>query len=141
MGDTTEHVKPCDREPCKGDLAAYERARADCVAAVAAAQSAIDSKPTGKVVGLALLGAGLAALGGAIVWTGIGTAPGAGLIVAGAASGAGGYKLMKDWEADVASKRAACAAAHAAFIAAKDTVMKDCPNECWPKPFADCNCP
>jgi hypothetical protein len=141
MGDPKEEVKPCDREPCKGDLIACERARAACVAAASAAQTALDSKPTGKVVGAALLGAALAAAGGLIVWTGLGTLPGAGLIAAGAASGAGGAKLFKDWRELVKRKRADCATAHAAYLAAKEAVMKDCPNECWPKPFGDCNCP
>ena len=61
--------------------------------------------------------------------------------LAGAASGGGAIKLYKDWEGELAKKRADCATARAAFIAAKDKLMKDCPTECWPRPFADINCP
>jgi len=90
---------------------------------------------------ISLLGAALAGAGGLIVWTGIGTAPGAGLIAAGAASVGGAIKLYKDWAGELAKKRADCATARAAFITAKDKLMNDCPTECWPRPFPDINCP
>lgn len=137
----SDTVSPCDREPCKGDQIAYEQARAAAAAAVQATQNTLKAEPTAAVVGLSLLGAALAGAGGLIVWTGIGTAPGAGLIAAGAASGGGAIKLYKDWEGELAKKRADCATARAAFIAAKDKLMNDCPTECWPRPFPDINCP
>jgi hypothetical protein len=59
----------------------------------------------------------------------------------GAASGGGAIKLFKDWKDELAKKRADCATARAAFIAAKDKLMNDCPTECWPRPFPDLNCP
>ena len=75
------------------------------------------------------------------MWTGIGTAPGAGLIAAGGASGGGAVKLYKDWKDELAKKRTDCATARTAFITAKDKLMNDCPTECWPRPFPDINCP
>ena len=137
----SDTVSPCDREPCKGDQIAYEQARAAAAAAVQATQNTLKAEPTAAVVGLSLLGVALAGAGGLIVWTGIGTAPGAGLIAAGAASVGGAIKLYKDWEGELAKKRADCATARAAFIAAKDKLMNDCPTECWPRPFPDINCP
>ena len=137
----SDTVSPCDREPCKGDQIAYERARAASAAAVHATQSTLDAKPTAGVVGLSLLGAALAGAGGLIVWTGIGTGPGAALIAAGAGSGGGAIKLYKDWKDELAKKRADCATARGAFIDAKDKLMNDCPTECWPRPFPDLNCP
>ena len=137
----SDTVSPCDREPCKGDQIAYEQARAAAAAAVQATQNTLKAEPTAAVVGLSLLGAALAGAGGLIVWTGIGTAPGAGLIAAGGASGGGAIKLYKDWKDELAKKRADCATARAAFIAAKDKLMNDCPTECWPRPFPDINCP
>ena len=94
----SDTVSPCDREPCKGDQIAYEQARAAAAAAVQATQNTLKAEPTAAVVGLSLLGAALAGAGGLIVWTGIGTAPGAGLIAAGGASGGGAIKLYKDWK-------------------------------------------
>lgn len=137
----SDTVPPCDREPCKGDQIAYEQARAASAAAIQSTQATLDAKPTGAAVGLSLLGVGLAAAGGLIVWTGFGTLPGAGLIAAGAASGAGAAKIFADWTKQLAKKRADCASARAAFIAAKDKLMRDCPAECWPRPFPDLNCP
>src|SRR3977135_1479218 len=102
----SDTVSPCDREPCKGDQIAYEQARAAAAAAVQATQNTLKAETTAAVggppllggapacagerasavVGLSLLGVARAGAGGLIVWTGIGTAPGAGLIAAGAAS-------------------------------------------------------
>ena len=91
----SDTVSPCDREPCKGDQIAYEQARAAAAAAVQATQNTLKAEPTAAVVGLSLLGAALAGAGGLIVWTGIGTAPGAGLIAAGAASVGGGHQAVQ----------------------------------------------
>ena len=151
----SDTVSPCDREPCKGDQIAYEQARAAAAAAVQATQNTLDARPTAAVAGLTLLGVALAGAaltfdlsftvlagaGGLIVWTGFGTAPGGALIAAAAASGGGAVKLYNDWKNELAKKRADCATARAAFIAAKDKLMNDCPAECWPRPFPDINCP
>src|SRR5437773_12486959 len=105
----SDTVSPCDREPCKGDQIAYEQARAAAAAAVQATQNTLKAEPTAAVVGLSLLGAALAGAGGLIVWTGIGTAPGAGLIAAGAGSVGGALQVCRGWAGGAAKEAAGLA--------------------------------
>src|SRR2546423_14176107 len=121
----SDTVSPCDREPCKGDQIAYEQARAAAAAAVQATQNTLKAEPTAAVVGLSLLGAALAGAGGLIVWTGIGTAPGAGLIAAGAAPLRGGNKLFKEWAGGPGQKHPDFAAARGALFFPQDKVLND----------------
>src|SRR2546423_9039879 len=102
----SDTVSPCDREPCKGDQIAYEQARAAAAAAVQATQNTLKAEPTAAVVGLSLLGVALAGAGGLIVWTGIGTAPGAGLIAAGAPPRRGGPQHGKEMGGGTGPKNA-----------------------------------
>lgn len=129
-----DEVDPCDQDPCKQNVIAFENSKsslADAIAGVERAKAARLLACGGAGATLLAASAIIAAAGGPLGW-----------VIGGLIAGAG-LALSLDCigkSRDLGNAQDACDTTRTAYIAAKNTVMSTCLRKCWPD-FPTMACP
>jgi len=139
----------CDEPKCKGPRTAYEAAKDSAARAAAAVEAAKDGRNTaiagagvtgtGSGIGATILSVGTATTTAGVTttastgWTGWGLVIGLGIIALGATAVAVAKHI------EVVDLRKECHRKNMTWRDAKEKVMSDCPQRCWPDfPLINC---